>query len=189
MLDKNEWTFFISASRSPEHAPARATYELTDNLHPSKLGRVSVWAVLENTKKDHHSDDSIVWAQHKGFLLMYNTNMNEYLGLPIVEFETKAQLRDWLHVNHTTSSGIWVRVFKVGSNKVSASFEDLLDQGLCFGWSESLRHKGNDISYYQRFTPRKTKGTTSKRNLDHAQLLIESKEMTESGLVALGLKK
>ncbi len=114
--------------------------------------------------------------------------MNEYLGLPLVEFDTKNALRKWLGTNHSTSSGIWVRVFKVGSNHTSVSFEDLLDQGLCFGWSESLRHKGDDISYYQKFTQRRTKGTTSKRNLDHAQMLIETGEMTEPGLIALGLK-
>lgn len=112
----------------------------------------------------------------------------EYLGLPLFEFDKKSALRKWLKTNHSISSGIWVRVFKVGSGHTSVSFVDLLDQGLCFGWSESLRHKGDDISYYQKFTPRRTKGTTSKRNLDHAQILIETGEMTESGLAALDLK-
>lgn len=114
--------------------------------------------------------------------------MNEYLGLSLFEFNTKIALREWLEANYSTSSGIWVRVFKVGSGHPSVSFVDLLDQGLCFGWSESLRHKGDDVSYYQKFTPRKTKGTTSKRNLDHARALIKTGEMTESGLFALGLK-
>jgi len=72
-----------------------------------------------------------------------------------------------------------VRVFKLGGSTDSVSFGDLLDQGLCFGWRESLRHKGDDFSYYQKFTPRKTKETTSKRNLADAKLLIKNGEMTE----------
>jgi uncharacterized protein YdeI (YjbR/CyaY-like superfamily) len=110
-----------------------------------------------------------------------------YLGLPLLTFTDKATLRQWLLVNHQTSPGIWVRVYKKKSKTPSASFEDVLDQGLCFGWSESLRHPYDDESYLQKFTPRKTKGTTSRRNLEHAEKLIASGEMTDSGLQALGL--
>jgi uncharacterized protein YdeI (YjbR/CyaY-like superfamily) len=116
-------------------------------------------------------------------------NMSSYLGLDLIEFDTKVALREWLDSNHNNSLGIWIRMFKVGSNRRSISFEDLLDQGLCFGWSESLRHKGDAISYYQKFTPRKTKGTTSKRNLVHARELVQNGEMTEAGLIALGFKQ
>jgi uncharacterized protein YdeI (YjbR/CyaY-like superfamily) len=113
--------------------------------------------------------------------------MKEYLGLPLLEFESKDSLRNWLMANHTVPNGVWVRVFKVGSTQASVGFEDLLDQGLCFGWSESLRHACDEASYLQKFTSRKSKGTTSKRNLARARKLIASGEMTPDGLVALGL--
>lgn len=102
-------------------------------------------------------------------------------------FENKQSLRRWLEANYTSCVGIWVRLFKTSSSVTSIGFEDLLDMGLCFGWSESLRHTYDDESYLQKFTPRKTKGTTSKRNLDHAKQLIKSGEMTHAGLNALGL--
>lgn len=111
--------------------------------------------------------------------------MQEYLGLPLMTFHSKQSLRDWLTANHATSAGIWVRVYKTKSTTPSVSFEDLLDQGLCFGWSESLRHKYDEQSYLQKFTPRKTKGTTSARNLAHAKKLIASGEMTKAGREAL----
>lgn len=103
-------------------------------------------------------------------------------------FKSKRELRAWLELNHSTSQGIWVRLFKTKSKTESVGFEDVLDQGLCFGWSESFRHKYDDESYLQKFTPRKSKGTTSKRNLDHARNLIDTGEMTSAGLQALGLK-
>lgn len=113
--------------------------------------------------------------------------MNTYLGLEVYEFADHDALRTWLLANHALSPGIWVRVYKTRSGHQSVTFEELLDQGLCFGWSESLRHTGDDVSYLQKFTPRRTKGTTSKRNLEHAHKLIASGEMTSAGLTALGL--
>ena len=106
--------------------------------------------------------------------------------LPILSFETVAALRSWLESNHDSSTGIFVRIYKKGSNITSVSFEDVLDEGLCFGWSESMRLKGDDVSYLQKFTPRKTKGTTSERNKLHAKQLIKEGRMTASGLEKLG---
>ena len=107
--------------------------------------------------------------------------------LPILCFESGRALRLWLEKNHTSSNGIWVQIYKKNSEVQSITFEELLDEGLCFGWSESLRHKADGRSYLQRFTPRKIKGTTSKRNLAHIERLIKEKKMHPSGLRSLGI--
>src|SRR4051794_28131912 len=109
--------------------------------------------------------------------------------LPIVGFESVMALRAWLEANHATSDGIFVRVYKKDSGVASVSFEEVLDEGLCFGWSESVRLKGDDNSYLQKFTPRRTKGTTSERNQRRATRLIQEGRMTAAGLAALGLGK
>ncbi|HRN69393.1 MAG TPA: hypothetical protein PK205_16755 [Promineifilum sp.] len=107
--------------------------------------------------------------------------------LPIISFTDIEALHRWLETHHATSSGIWVRVYKKHSGVQSIRFEDLLEEGLCFGWSESLRVRGDEQSYLQMFTPRKTKGTTSERNLKLAEKLIAEGRMTSAGRVALGL--
>jgi uncharacterized protein YdeI (YjbR/CyaY-like superfamily) len=66
------------------------------------------------------------------------------------------------------------------------SFEEVLDEGLCFGWSENKRLPGDELSYLQRFTPRAGKSTSSARNIEHAKQLIADGLMTPSGLAALG---
>ena len=68
----------------------------------------------------------------------------------------------------------------------SVTFSDLLDEGLCFGWSESKRRKGEDGFYLQQFTPRKTVGTQSRRNRTRVKQLIKEGRMTKAGLKALG---
>jgi uncharacterized protein YdeI (YjbR/CyaY-like superfamily) len=107
--------------------------------------------------------------------------------LPIMAFKDGMELRNWLDNNHQKSEGIWVRIYKKNSGIKSVAFEDVLDEGLCFGWSESLRRKGDMESYLQRFTPRRTKGTTSKRNQEHIKVLIKGKKMTPAGLAAADL--
>lgn len=107
--------------------------------------------------------------------------------LPIMAFTTRDDMRKWLAQNHAISPGIWLRVYKKHSGVPSVSFVEVLEEGLCFGWSESKRIKGNEQSYLQQFTPRRTKGTSSTRNLEYAERLIREGKMTKSGLVALGL--
>ncbi|MFZ2494987.1 MAG: hypothetical protein WAW60_04425 [Candidatus Saccharimonadales bacterium] len=107
--------------------------------------------------------------------------------LPTLEFTHREDLHTWLEQNHSSSPGIFVRVYKKVTGVPSISFEDLLEEGLCFGWSESLRLKGDEKSYLQKFTPRRTRGTTSDRNLRYTQRLIKEGRMKPEGLRALGL--
>jgi len=110
-------------------------------------------------------------------------------NLPILEFETAELLHLWLENHYATSKGIWIRVYKKSSKVRSVAFEQMLDEGLCFGWSESTRRKYDDNSYLQKFTPRRTIGTQSARNLARVQALIEQDKMKPSGLAALGKDK
>ncbi|MDB5167685.1 MAG: hypothetical protein JWN26_830 [Candidatus Saccharibacteria bacterium] len=108
------------------------------------------------------------------------------IELPILSFETRAMLRNWLITNHSSSKGIYVRIVKKHHSEAGVTFEEVLDEGLCFGWSENKRLPGDEISYLQRFTPRKSKGTVSSRNLEHVQKLVKEGLMTPGGLEALG---
>jgi uncharacterized protein YdeI (YjbR/CyaY-like superfamily) len=110
-------------------------------------------------------------------------------NLPILEFETSELLHAWLEDHHATSKGMWLRIYKKHSGVRSVAFEQVLDEGLCFGWSESARRKYDNNSYVQKFTPRKTNGTQSARNLDRVRVLIEQGKMKPSGLAALGMDK
>jgi len=109
--------------------------------------------------------------------------------LPVHSFESAGSLRKWLSENHAESDGIRVRTYKKSSGIRSVTFEEVLDEGLCFGWSESMKRKCDDKSYLQRFTPRHTKGTTSGRNREHIRRLIKEKRMMPSGLLSLGTDK
>ena len=105
-----------------------------------------------------------------------------YDQLPIISFEKRQALHDWLLANEQTSPGIWIRIFKAKSKSPSVTFHEVLEEGLCFGWSESM------LSYLQKFTPRKGKSTQSERNLRLVDKLAAENRMRPSGYSALGLK-
>lgn len=110
-------------------------------------------------------------------------------NLPIMTFNSSAELRAWLLVNHARSDGIWLRIAKSACKRKTTTFLEVLDEGLCFGWSESKRMAGDADYYLQRFTPRRRSGTTSKRNSLRAADLIARGQMLPSGLKALGMRE
>ncbi|HEU4330056.1 MAG TPA: hypothetical protein VFR40_03005 [Lapillicoccus sp.] len=54
--------------------------------------------------------------------------------LEIRAFSTRADLHAWLEVSAATHTGLWVRLVRAGSGRPSVTFQDLLEEGLCFGW-------------------------------------------------------
>ena len=110
-------------------------------------------------------------------------------SLEVIEFENIDALHEWLLPNHNKSKGIWIKIYKTKSCIKSVTFIEVLEEGLCFGWSESLRHPLDELSYLQKFTPRKAKKTISERNLTLAKKLAEENRMTSSGYEALSISK
>ncbi len=108
-------------------------------------------------------------------------------GLEVVAFDDVTQLRTWLDEVDDNHRGVWVRLQRARSPRPSVTFHDLLVEGIAHGWSESTRHAYDEQSYLQRFTPRRTRGTTSDRNLRIAAELEEAGRMTAAGRAALGL--
>lgn len=104
----------------------------------------------------------------------------------IVSFGDREALWAWLVRNHASHAGVWVRLGKRRGRLVSITFDDLLEAGLAFGWSESARRSCDADSYLQHFTPRRSTGTASERNLRIAARLEREGRMTDAGRAALG---
>ncbi len=104
-------------------------------------------------------------------------------------FKSSADFRKWLEKNHATSDGIWLRIFKKDSNEKSVTYAEALDQALCFGWIDGLRRPGDELSFLQRFTPRRPRSGWSKINTQHAERLIKAGLVAPSGLKAIEAAK
>jgi uncharacterized protein YdeI (YjbR/CyaY-like superfamily) len=106
--------------------------------------------------------------------------------LETISFATAEQLWSWLESHHAVHPGIWVHLQKTHSGVPSVSFHDVLEAGIAYGWSESTRRGHDATSYLQKFTPRRTRGTASVRNLAIADRLEAEGRMTPAGRQALG---
>jgi uncharacterized protein YdeI (YjbR/CyaY-like superfamily) len=99
-------------------------------------------------------------------------------------FATSAELRDWLERNHATETELIVGFYKRGSGKPSISWQELVDEELCFGWIDGVRKGIDDIRYSNRITPRKSRSTWSAINIARAEELIFLGRMRPAGLKA-----
>ena len=106
--------------------------------------------------------------------------------LEVASFPTVEQLWSWLELHHATHRGVWVRLQKAAGDVPSVGFHDLLVAGIAYGWSESTRRGHDSTSYLQKFTPRRTRGTSSSRNTAIADRLEAEGRMTPAGRQALG---
>lgn len=101
---------------------------------------------------------------------------------PIFSFPTEEAFAGWLDTNHTLD-GIWLRFYKKNSHITSLTYDQALDVALCYGWIDSQVKKYDEISYIQKFTPRRGKSIWSKRNTQHITRLIKEGKMKSSGLL------
>lgn len=101
---------------------------------------------------------------------------------PVIYFATPREWEDWLEENGEASQGVWLQFYKKGASTVSVIYEEALQVALCYGWIDGQSKKYDDDSYLQKFTPRRPKGTWSKKNIERIERLMEEGRMKPSGL-------
>jgi len=102
--------------------------------------------------------------------------------LPVLSFASQSIWEQWLEQNHTTSPGIWLQMFKKNSGIASINYAQALDVALCYGWIDGQLKSIDELSYMQRFTPRRPRSIWSKRNIEHIDRLIKEGRMRPAGL-------
>ena len=99
-------------------------------------------------------------------------------------FATREKLREWLEKNHASATELAIGFYKRGSGKKSITYAEALDEALCFGWIDGVRHSLDETSYTQRFTPRRARSIWSLVNVKHVERLKKEGRMHAAGLAA-----
>ncbi len=107
------------------------------------------------------------------------------IDLSVLSFERQKDWAAWLDKNHTTSSGVWLRLARKASGIQSVTYDEALEAALCYGWIDGQRKSHDETSWLQKFTPRGAKSIWSKVNTEKAERLIESRRMKPAGLKAI----
>jgi uncharacterized protein YdeI (YjbR/CyaY-like superfamily) len=99
-------------------------------------------------------------------------------------FASRNELRDWLEANHETADELWLGYHKKATGRPSVTWEEVVDELLCFGWIDSVRYSLDAGRGAQRVTPRRKGSAWSARNVAIAERLIVGGLMRPAGLAA-----
>jgi len=105
-------------------------------------------------------------------------------GVEVRFFETPAAWRAWLEANHATETEVEVGFRRKASGLPTMTWSQAVDEALCYGWIDGVRHSIDEISYRNRFTPRKPRSTWSNVNIAKVQALEAAGRMTAAGRAA-----
>lgn len=95
-------------------------------------------------------------------------------------FATRQDFRDWLVKNCATSEGIWL-VFGKRGGPQTVTYDEALEEALCFGWIDSQVKRLDDKTYMQHFSPRRKGSNWSEINKALVASLEERGLMTDCG--------
>ena len=97
-------------------------------------------------------------------------------------FPTPADLRTWFEAHHATAKELQLGYYKKGTGKPSVTWPESVDEALCFGWIDGVRHSIDEERYTIRFTPRRPNSIWSAVNLKRVPELKKEGRMHPTGL-------
>jgi len=98
-------------------------------------------------------------------------------------------LRAWLLDNHATSTGVWLALGRKGGTVTTLTWQQAVDEALCFGWIDGQARKGDQDVSWIRFTPRTARSSWSQRNVAHVARLEAQGRMLAAGRAAVEAAK
>jgi uncharacterized protein YdeI (YjbR/CyaY-like superfamily) len=104
-------------------------------------------------------------------------------------FTSRDEWRKWLEQNHAKCDGIWVIYFKKHTRKETLTYNEGVEEALCFGWIDSIVKSIDIERYKQRYTPRRKNSIWSEVNKKRAEKMIQEGKMTKSGLKVIAEAK
>jgi uncharacterized protein YdeI (YjbR/CyaY-like superfamily) len=103
--------------------------------------------------------------------------------LPILTVADAAAWRAWLDEHHDGSAGVWLVLARKGARQPTAlTYDQALEEALCYGWVDGQVRRGDEHAYQQRFTPRRARSRWSKRNVAIMERLIGEGRAHTSGV-------
>jgi uncharacterized protein YdeI (YjbR/CyaY-like superfamily) len=91
----------------------------------------------------------------------------------LLHLTERSQWRAWLKRNYRTKDEVWLAFAKKHTGKPRISYNDAVEEALCFGWIDSTVRTIDKDSFAQRFSVRKPKSSYSQANKERIRWLIK----------------
>jgi uncharacterized protein YdeI (YjbR/CyaY-like superfamily) len=88
-------------------------------------------------------------------------------------FKTRAEWRQWLSENFDKEKETWFVFANKSSGKPTVTYNDAVEEALCFGWIDSVMNPLDAHHHMQRFTPRRAGSAYSQPNIERLIWLLE----------------
>jgi uncharacterized protein YdeI (YjbR/CyaY-like superfamily) len=115
--------------------------------------------------------------------------MESYKKIKVFTPASRQEWRQWLEQHHESSTKVWLRLFKKQSGIPSITYDQALDEALCFGWIDSVANSLDENSFLQYFAKRNPRSKWSRVNKEKVKRLEEQGLMTDAGRAAIQLAK
>lgn len=97
-----------------------------------------------------------------------------------------AAWHEWLAANHADPTGVWLALAKKAAFSdpdppTTLTYAEALDEALCHGWIDGQARRRDELTTFQRFTPRRARSPWSTRNVSHVARLTEEGRMHAAG--------
>jgi uncharacterized protein YdeI (YjbR/CyaY-like superfamily) len=104
------------------------------------------------------------------------------VDLPELLVVDAPEWRRWLSAHHGGSEGVWLVLAKKGTaDPTTLSYDEALDEAICFGWIDGQLGRRDAATFRRRFTPRKARSPWSQRNAAIAAKMMATGRMHQSG--------
>jgi uncharacterized protein YdeI (YjbR/CyaY-like superfamily) len=104
---------------------------------------------------------------------------------PHVHADDRATWHAWLEANHASARGVWLVTWRRRTGRPTLSYEDAIEEALCFGWVDSTAGHLDDDRGKLYFAPRKPRSVWAASNKARVEKLIREGRMTPAGLAAI----
>lgn len=104
---------------------------------------------------------------------------------PHVHADDRATWHAWLEANHASARGVWLVTWRRRTGRPTLSYEDAIEEALCFGWVDSTGGHLDDDRGKLYFAPRKPRSVWAASNKARAEKLIREGRMAPAGLAAI----
>jgi uncharacterized protein YdeI (YjbR/CyaY-like superfamily) len=76
-------------------------------------------------------------------------------GIQTLDARTRGDWRAWLRKHHGSASEIWLVFHKSHTGVRGVTYDEAVEEAICYGWIDSVIRRLDDSRYARKFTPRK----------------------------------
>lgn len=110
-------------------------------------------------------------------------------GRPMFHPQSQSEWRAWLADHHAVEQSVWMIHWKKASGKQVFSYEEAVEEALCFGWIDSTTSSLDQDRTLYYFARRNPKSPWARSNKERVERLIADGRMTDAGMALIETAK